>query len=76
MGFIFAPARKAEAQKRLQAIMSATKHELQHALPFAMEPVVYDFSINENGTVADLLAGADALMPASYYTLTVPELIR
>lgn len=76
MGFIFAPARKAEAQKRLQAIMSATKRELQHALPFAMEPVVYDFAINENGTFADLLAGADALMPSGYYTLTVPELIR
>ena len=35
--------------------MSATKRELQHALPFAMEPVVYDFAINERGTFADLL---------------------
>jgi hypothetical protein len=76
MGFIFAPARKAEAQTRLQAIMSKTKRELQHSLPFAMEPVVYDFAINENGTFADRLAGADALMPAGYYALTVPELIR
>ncbi len=38
-----------------------TKRELQHALPFAMEPVVYDFAINERGTWADLLTGADAL---------------
>jgi REP element-mobilizing transposase RayT len=76
MGFIFAPARKAEAQQRLQAMMSATKRELEHALPFAMEPVVYDFAINENGTFADLLTGVDALMPAGYYALTVPELIR
>ncbi|MGB8169677.1 MAG: UTP--glucose-1-phosphate uridylyltransferase [Chthoniobacteraceae bacterium] len=76
MGFIFAPARKAEAQKRLQEIMSATKKELEHALPFAMEPVVYDFAINENGSFADLLTGGDALMPAGYYALTVPELIR
>ena len=37
--------------------MSATKRELQHALPFAMEPVVYDFAINERGTCADLLEG-------------------
>ena len=29
----------------------------QHALPFAMEPVVYDFAINERGTFADLLRG-------------------
>ncbi len=76
MGFMFAPARKAEAQQRLQAIMSATKLELQNALPFAMDPVVYDFAINENGSFADLLSGGDALMPSAYYTLTVPELIR
>ena len=76
MGFMFAPSRKAEAQQRLQAIMSATKRDLQHALPFAMEPVVYDFSINENGSFADLLAGRDALMPSGYYSLTIPDLVR
>ena len=76
MGFIFAPEKKALAQKRLQEIMSATKRELQHALPFAMEPVVYDFAINENGTFASLLEGGPALMPAGYYTLTVPALLR
>ncbi len=76
MGFMFAPERKAEAQRRLQEIMSATKRELQHALPFAMEPVVYDFAINEHGTVADLLSGETALMPQGYYALTVPMLLR
>jgi hypothetical protein len=76
MGFMFAPARKAEAQQRLQAIMSSTKRDLQHALPFAMEPVVYDFAINENGSFADLLSGPDALMPSGYFTLTIPELVR
>ena len=76
MGFIFAPERKAEAQRRLQEIMSATKRELEHALPFAMEPVVYDFAINEHGTFADLVDGADALMPPGYYALTVPSLLR
>src|SRR2546430_6715716 len=76
MGFIFAPEKKPAAQQRLQEIMSATKRELQHALPFAMEPVVYDFAINENGTFADLLADADALMPQGYYALTVPTLLR
>ena len=44
------PRRKAEAQERLQAIMSETKRRLEHAVPFAMEPVVYDFAINERGT--------------------------
>ena len=76
MGFMFAPDCKAAAQERLQAIMSATKRELAAALPFAMEPVVYDFAINENGTFADLLAGPEALMPRGYYALTAPELLR
>lgn len=76
MGFIFAPERKAEAQKRLQEIMSATKRDLSATLPFAMEPVVYDFAINERGTWADLLTGADGLMPSGYYTMTVPPLLR
>ncbi|HEY1489842.1 MAG TPA: UTP--glucose-1-phosphate uridylyltransferase [Verrucomicrobiae bacterium] len=76
MGFIFAPERKVEAQKRLQEIMSATKNELSAALPFAMEPVVYDFAINERGTWADLLTGVDGLMPAGYYIMTVPPLLR
>jgi hypothetical protein len=76
MGFIFAPEKKAVAQSRLQQIMSATKQELESALPFAMEPVVYDFAINERGTFAELLEGAAALMPPGYYTLLVPALIR
>jgi len=76
MGFIFAPDKKALAQERLQEIMSGTKAELQYALPFAMEPVVYDFSINERGTCAELLEGEAALMPPGYYTLLVPALLR
>ena len=76
MGFIFDPAKKPLAQTRLQEIMSATKRELEHALPFAMEPVVYDFAINQNGTTCDLLQGDSALMPQGYYSITVPALLR
>ena len=76
MGFIFAPEKKPAAQERMQEIMSATKRELSAALPFAMEPVVYDFAINEHGTFADLLSEDAALMPANYYALTVPRLLR
>ena len=71
MGFIVAPEKKAQAQAQLQEIMSRTKRQLQNALPFAMEPLVYDFAINERGTFADLLEGAAALMPGDYYALTV-----
>jgi UTP--glucose-1-phosphate uridylyltransferase len=76
MGFIFDPRAKARAQERLQAIMSAAKRKLEGAAPFAMEPVVYDFSINERGTEASLLRGEAGLMPPGYYTLMVPALLR
>ncbi len=76
MGFIFAPSRKREAQDWLQAIMIETKRELQHALPFAMDPVVFDYAINEQGTCADLLTGPEALLPPGYYALTIPSLLR
>jgi hypothetical protein len=56
--------------------MADAKRELQHALPFAMEPVVYDFAVNDRGTWCDLLTGDKALMPAGYYSLTVPELLK
>ncbi|MGQ9683534.1 MAG: UTP--glucose-1-phosphate uridylyltransferase [Anaerolineae bacterium] len=76
MGFLFAPQRQAEAQERLQEIMSAAKRRLERALPFAMEPVVYDFAINERGTCAELLEGDRALLPPGYYAMTVPSLLR
>ncbi len=76
MGFIFSPEAKAEAQEALGEIMRQAKRELEHALPFAMEPVVYDFAVNDRGTWSDLLSGPAALMPAGYYALTVPTLLK
>jgi hypothetical protein len=76
MGFIFAPHRKLEAQARLQQIMLETKRELSASLPFAMDPVVFDYAINENGTFATLLTDDDALMPSGYYALVLPKLLR
>ena len=76
MGFIFSPEAKAEAQEALAEIMRQAKRELEHALPFAMEPVVYDFAVNDRGTWGDLLSGPAALMPAGYYALTVPTLLK
>jgi hypothetical protein len=76
MGFIFNPTVKAEAQEQMLAAMQTAKRRLEAAVPFAMEPVVYDFAINERGTWAELRVGQNALMPAGYYTLTVPALLR
>jgi hypothetical protein len=90
MGFIVAPEILNQAKDQLHEIMLRTKRELQHALPFAMDPVVYDFSINPNGTFADLLcdpstssgqapstsSGQAALMPAGYYAIHAPQLVK
>ncbi len=82
MGFIFEPGVKQTAQLFLHEAMCAARRELQDALPFAMQPVVYDFAVNERGTVAHLLLddaerdGAAALMPAGYYALMAPRLLK
>lgn len=76
MGFIFAPRQKPTSQDGLQEIMSMTKQSLERALPFAMEPVVYDFAINERGTWCELVSGPEALLPRAYYALHVPRWLR
>ncbi len=76
MGFLFDPSVKPAAHVRLQTILSETKSELERGVPFAMEPVVYDFAINERGTWCELLSDENAFMPEGYYTLTIPGLLR
>jgi hypothetical protein len=76
MGFIVDPRRKAEAQAFLQVAMSDLRRDLRTALPFAMEPVVYDFSINPAGTSAGMLTDDESLMPRGYYALLVPRWLR
>ena len=76
MGFLFDPAVKGQAMLALQKMMLEAKEELQDGVPFAMDPVVYDFSINEVGTTGSLKVSNEALMPVAYYTLTLPDLIR
>jgi galactokinase/mevalonate kinase-like predicted kinase len=75
MAFFVAPHRRGEFRREVAAIMARTKAALDDALPFAMEPVVYDFRINPLGTVAEIASGADAMMPPRYYTLQVPRMI-
>ena len=74
MGFIFSPQRKAEASRWLAEAMLKTKRQLESSLPFAMDPVVYNFAINDRGTCAQL--GDDSQMPRGYYALMVPNWLR
>lgn len=76
MGFIFDPARKTEAQNRLGQLMRQLSRRLSGGVPFAMQPVVYDFSINERGTFAELLADDAAVLPNRYYAFMLPAVLR
>ena len=76
MGFIFHPDKKEAAQTRLRAIMREVKRQIEKAVPFAINPVVYDFEINEHGTMASLLSEDKAFMPEAYYIHSIPKLLR
>ena len=57
MAFFVAPHRHDEFQEQIASIMSKAKLSLDDALPFAMEPMVYDFRINPAGTSRDARFG-------------------
>ncbi|HUH64438.1 MAG TPA: UTP--glucose-1-phosphate uridylyltransferase, partial [Terracidiphilus sp.] len=76
MGFIFDPARRSEAQARLGGLMREVSSRLADGVAFAMEPVVYNFSIDERGTFAEMLAGESAALPDGYYNLMLPAVLR
>ena len=76
MGFIFDPAHKTAAQNRLGGLMRDISRELAGGVPFAMEPVVYDFRINDRGTYAELLTGNSVILPDGYYNLILPSILR
>ena len=76
MGFIFDPVIKLKAQDRLQEIMNNAKKRYEFAIPYAMDPVVYDFSINERGSYSEFKEGEGAIMPEGYYTLMTPALLK
>lgn len=76
MGFIFAPDSKTAGQDFLAGAMLSLKKSLERALPFAMDPVVYEFAINPSGTASVLLEDHRALLTPGYYALTLPADIR
>ena len=76
MGFIFNPEKKSEGQKYLKTLMLSLKKELEDSVPFAMDPVVYDFAINELGTHANIHQTGEALLPTGYYAIRVPQILK
>ncbi|ADB38615.1 UTP--glucose-1-phosphate uridylyltransferase [Spirosoma linguale] len=76
MGMFVNPDRYEEYKLQVLEMLRKTKNELSDSLPFAMEPVVYNWSINPRGTWATLQEGNQALMPEQYYGIQVSELVR
>ncbi len=78
MGFIFDPRIKQQAQDWMQETMLQTKRSLQSQLPFAMDPVVYDFSINDRGSWCELhpAGSPGAAMPDAYHALMLPRWLK
>jgi hypothetical protein len=74
MGMFVDPAIYEKAKSTLLHILQETKTEMEESLPFAMNPVVYNFALNTAGTSAHLLNDSAALMPRRYYALLVPQL--
>jgi UDP-N-acetylglucosamine pyrophosphorylase len=76
MGMFVSPGRYEEYKMEVLNILSGTKQELSASMPFAMEPVVYNWRINHKGSWSSLQQGNEALMPEQYYAIHVSELVR
>jgi hypothetical protein len=76
MGLIFNPEIKKKAQIDIQSFMSGLKTELKDSVPFAIDPVVYDFEINDKGSFCELFENEKAMMPGDYYSIITPGLLK
>ncbi|RYE02049.1 MAG: UTP--glucose-1-phosphate uridylyltransferase, partial [Sphingobacteriaceae bacterium] len=76
MGMFVNPEKYETYKKKVLEILQDTKKELSSSLPFAMEPVVYNWSINNRGSWSNLLQGNEALMPEQYYGIHVSGLVK
>jgi len=69
MAYLVNPERRQEISEEIAAVMATAKKKYQDALPFAMDPVLYNFEVNYEGIVSEVKAGASAVMPDGYYKL-------
>ena len=76
MAMFVAPERHDEFRDLILRVMNDTKGQMEDALAFAMDPVVYNFDVNTTGTAARMLHDDAAVMPSAYYGLQIPELVR
>ncbi len=76
MGMFVNPAIYSAAKEKILHILRETKDSMDEYLPFAMQPVVYDFRINHNGSAAKLFTKNEAILTDAYYSLHIPLLVN
>ena len=76
MGFVFDPKIRDQASEAMVGILRTVKKRFESSIPFAIEPVVYDFAINSQGTTAQLHRDNQSLLSRKYHLFTVPALLR
>lgn len=64
MGLLFRPAARPACLPIVAEVLAGLCARLRDGLPFAIEPLIYDFAINDRGSVAELREG-----PAAAHTL-------
>ncbi len=73
MAFIINPAIHQRFSEDMEDLMKEVKRKYENALPFAMEPVLFDFTINHNGIRGELKRGSDAFLPEEYYRFFISD---
>jgi hypothetical protein len=86
MGIIVRPDIRESVKPILHEILQRLKRIYAKALPFAMDPVIYDFRINPHGTTGqaageaalsrDATNGAQAAFLREYFRLQLPVLLQ
>jgi UDP-N-acetylglucosamine pyrophosphorylase len=76
MGTFVNPEKYEASKSKMLEILSETRQELAASMPFAMNPVVYNWSINHKGSWSTLHEGNEAIMPEQYYAIHVSGLVK
>ena len=81
MGLIVDPESREAAKVKITGILSRLKKEFERSLPFAMDPVLYDFSVNRAGTTGRVMTdreddSAGTAFLQEYLRLQLPQLVQ
>lgn len=81
MGLMVPPHLREAVKPRLDEILGRLKRTFDRALPFAMNPVIYDFRINPRGSHAQLpepgtASGTESVFLREYFRFRLPKLLQ